>query len=87
MVTVLAFYFIDPSLNPAEVYIFNSVEKNVNKQKSSSCGPFKKQDSLVKTSQLLLCRYVVHRTKCFKYFAPKVKLEMHCSGSILFRQL
>ena len=42
---VLAFYFNDPSSNPAEVYNFSvklNLEKNENKQKEAGVGPFKK---------------------------------------------
>ena len=45
MVSVLAFYCDNPSLNPAVAYSFFvkfGFEKNENKQKDSGVGPFKK---------------------------------------------
>ena len=46
VVSVLAFYSVDPSSNPTVAYSFSVkfvVEKNENKQKEASVGPFKKQ--------------------------------------------
>ena len=43
MVSVLVFYSDGPSSNPAEGYSFSGkfvLEKNVNKQKETSVGPF-----------------------------------------------
>ena len=43
MVSVLAFYFDDPSSNPADNYHFSVnilFEKNENKQKEAWVGPF-----------------------------------------------
>ena len=45
MVSVVAFYSDDPSLNPAEAYSFSVkfvFEKNENKQKEAGNGPTKK---------------------------------------------
>ena len=45
MVSVVAFYSDDPSLNPAEAYSFSVkfvFEKNENKQKEAGDGPTKK---------------------------------------------
>ena len=44
MVSVLAFYFNNPSSNPAEAYNFSVnfvFEKNENEQKDAGDGPFK----------------------------------------------
>ena len=49
VVSVLAFYFDDPSSNPADAYSFSvkSVyEKNGNKQKEAGVGPFKGKKGL-----------------------------------------
>ena len=43
VVSLVDFYYDDPSSNPAEVYNFSAkinVEKNENKQKEAGVGPF-----------------------------------------------
>ena len=47
-VSVIGFYFNDPSLNQAEVYIFCNifVERNKIKQKEAGVGPFKKRTNM-----------------------------------------
>ena len=43
VVSLVDFYYDDPSSNPAEVYNFSvkiNVEKNENKQKEAGVGPF-----------------------------------------------
>ena len=49
VVSVLAFYSVDPSSNPTVAYSFSVkfvVEKNENKQKEASVGPFKKTNKM-----------------------------------------